>query len=312
MGDRETSNHSDMTDFILVGFRVSPELHILLFLLFLLVYAMILLGNLGMMAIIMTDPRLNTPMYCFLGNLSFIDLFYSSVIAPKAMSNFWTESKSISFAGCVAQLFLFALFIVAEGFLLAAMAYDRHSAMCSPLIYSSIMSSSLCTGLVAGCYIGGVLNAIAHTANTFRLTFCGKNIIDHFFCDAPPLLALSCSDTYISETVIFFVVGFNALFSIVVITISYLLIFITILRMRSSEGRQKAFSTCASHLTVVFIFYGSGIFMYLQPTSSHSMDTDKIVSVFYSIVIPMLNPLVYSMRNKEVKNAFTKVVLRSR
>lgn len=182
MGDRESSNHSDMTDFILVGFRVSHELHILLFLLFLLVYTMILLGNLGMMAIIMTDPRLNTPMYFFLGNLSFIDLFYSSVIAPKAMSNFWTESRSISFAGCVTQFFLFALFIVVEGFLLAAMAYDRFIAICNPLLYSVHMSTRLCTQLVADSHFCGCISSVLQTSMTFILSFCASRAVDHFYC----------------------------------------------------------------------------------------------------------------------------------
>jgi olfactory receptor len=180
MGDRGTTNHSEMTDFILVGFRVCPELHLLLFLLFLLVYAMILLGNVGMMSIIMTDPRLNTPMYFFLGNLSFVDLSYSSVIAPKAMSNFWSENKAISFAGCVAQFFLFALFIVSEGFLLAAMAYDRFIAICNPLLYPVQMSTSLCTQLVVCSYFCGCISSVLQTSMTFTLSFCVSWATDQF------------------------------------------------------------------------------------------------------------------------------------
>ena len=199
MGDRETSNHSEVTDFILVGFRVRPEFHILLFLLFLLIYAMILLGNVGMMIIIMTDPRLNTPMYFFLGNLSFVDLFYSSVIAPKAMINFWSERKSISYAGCVAQLFLFALFIVTEGFLLAVMAYDRFIAICNPLLYSVQMSTHLCVQLVAGSYFFGCISSVLQTSMTFTLSFCASRTIDHFYCDDRPLQKISCSDLYIHK-----------------------------------------------------------------------------------------------------------------
>ncbi|XP_004875399.1 olfactory receptor 9K2-like [Heterocephalus glaber] len=203
MGDRGTSNHSEMTDFILVGFRVRPELCIFIFLLFLLIYAMIILGNVGMVAIIMTDPRLNTPMYFFLGNLSFIDLFYSSVIAPKAMTIFLSESKSISFAGCVAQLFLFTLFIVTEGFLLAAMAYDRFIAICNPLLYSVQMSTRLCSQLVAGSYFCGSISSVLQTSMTFTLSFCASRAIDHFYCDTRPLQRLSCSDLLIHKVVSF-------------------------------------------------------------------------------------------------------------
>lgn len=306
MGDRETSNHSDMTDFILVGFRVSPELHILLFLLFLLVYAMILLGNLGMMAIIMTDPRLNTPMYFFLGNLSFIDLFYSSVIAPKAMSNFWTESKSISFAGCVAQLFLFALFIVAEGFLLAAMAYDRFIAICNPLLYSVHMSTRLCTQLVAGSYFCGCISSVLQTSMTFTLSFCASRAIDHFYCDSRPLQRLSCSDIFIHKIVSFSLSGIIILPTITVIIVSYMYIVSTVLKIRSVEGRKKAFSTCSSHLGVVSVLYGAVFFMYLTP--DRFPELSKLASLCYSLVTPMLNPLIYSLRNKDVRDALSKLL----
>ena len=203
MGDRGTSNYSEATDFILAGFRVRPELHILLFLLFLLIYTMILLGNVGMMVIIMTDPWLNTPMYFFLGNLSLIDLFYSSVIAPKAMSNFWSESKSISFAGCISQFFLFALFIVTEGFLLAVMAYDHFIAICNPLLYTVQMSTHLCVQLVAGSYFFGCISSVLQTSMTFTLSFCASRTIDHFYCDDRPLQKISCSDLNIHKLLFF-------------------------------------------------------------------------------------------------------------
>ncbi|EFB23111.1 hypothetical protein PANDA_020816, partial [Ailuropoda melanoleuca] len=253
MGDRGTSNHSEVTDFILVGFRVRPELHILLFLLFLLVYAMILLGNVGMMTIIMTDPRLNTPMYFFLGNLSFIDLFYSSVIAPKAMINFWSESKSISFAGCVTQFFLFAIFMVAEGFLLAAMAYDRFIAICNPLLYSVQMSTRLCIQLVAGSYFCGCISSVLQTSMTFTLPFCASRAIDHFFCDIRPLQRISCSDLFIYRMISFSLSSIITLPTIIVIIVSYIYIVSMVLKIRSSEGRKKAFSTCSSHLGVVSV-----------------------------------------------------------
>uniref|UniRef100_A0A8C3WU86 Olfactory receptor n=1 Tax=Catagonus wagneri TaxID=51154 RepID=A0A8C3WU86_9CETA len=307
MGDRGTSNHSGVTDFILVGFRVRPELHILLFMIFLLVYMMILLGNVGMMAVIMTDPRLNTPMYFFLGNLSFVDLFYSSVIAPKAMINFWSESKTISFAGCVTQLFLFALFIVTEGFLLAVMAYDRFIAICNPLLYSVQMSTRLCTQLVAGCYFCGCISSILQTSMTFTLSFCASRAIDHFYCDDRPLQTISCSDLYIHKMVSFFLCIIIIFPTIIVIIVSYVYIVSTVLKIRSSEGRKKVFSTCSSHLGVVSVLYGAIIFMYFIP--DRYPELNKVASLCYTLVTPMLNPLIYSLRNKDVKEALGKILV---
>ncbi|XP_036770958.2 olfactory receptor 9K2-like [Manis pentadactyla] len=304
MGDRGTSNHSEVTDFILVGFRVCPELRILLFLLFLLVYAMVLLGNVGMIAIILIDPRLNTPMYFFLGNLSFIDLFYSSVIAPKAMTNFWSESKSISFGGCVTQLFLFALFIVTEGFLLAVMAYDRFIAICNPLLYSVQMSARLCTQLVAGSYFCGCISSVLQTSMTFTLSFCASRAIDHFYCDDRPLQRISCSDLYIHKMVSFFLCTITILPTVIVIIVSYMYIVSTVLKIHSTEGRKKAFSTCSSHLGVVSVLYGAVIFMYFIP--DRFPELSKVASLCYTLVTPMLNPLIYSLRNKDVKEAVKK------
>ncbi|KAM8801422.1 olfactory receptor 9K2 [Rhynchonycteris naso] len=306
MGDRGMINHSEVTGFTLVGFKVRPELHILLFLLFLFVYAMILLGNVGMMAIIVTDPRLNTPMYFFLGNLSFIDLFYSSVIAPKAMINFWSESKSISFAGCVTQLFLFGLFIVTEGFLLAAMAYDRFIAICNPLLYSVQMSMHLCTQLVAGSYFCGCITSVLQTSITFTLSFCSSRAIDHFYCDSRPLQRLSCSDLFIYKIITFILASFVTLPTITVIIVSYMYIVSKVLKIRSTKGRKKAFSTCSSHLGVVSVLYGAVFFMYLSPDRSPVLS--KVASLCYTLVTPMLNPLIYSLRNKDVKEALKKIL----
>ncbi|XP_037377340.1 olfactory receptor 5B12 [Talpa occidentalis] len=301
-------NNTEVTEFILVGLTSDPNLQIPLFIIFSLIYLITLLGNLGMMELILLDSRLHTPMYFFLSNLSLVDFAYSSAITPKVMAGFLTGNNIISYNACATQFFFFVAFITAESFLLASMAYDRHAAVCKPLHYTTTMTTGVCVCLVTGSYFCGFLNASIHTGDIFSLSFCRSNVVDHFFCDAPPLLTLSCSDTHTTEMVMFFVVGFNVLFSVLVISISYLFIFITILRIRSSDGRQKAFSTCASHLSAVSIFYGTGIFMYLQPSSSHSMNTDKMASVFYTMIIPMLNPLVYSLRNKEVKNAFKKTV----
>ncbi|KAH0511797.1 Olfactory receptor 5B12 [Microtus ochrogaster] len=273
-------NSTEVTEFILAGLTDDPELQLPLFIVFLLIYLCTVLGNVGMTGLILLDSRLHTPMYLFLGHLSLVDFGYSSAVTPKVMAGLISTDKIISHNACGTQFFFFVGFITTESFLLAAMAYDRYAAVCKPLNYTTIMTTKKCNYLNISSYVCGFLNSSIHTGNIFRLSFCKNNIIDHFFCDAPPLLALSCSDTSVSEMVILFVVGFNDIFSIVVILISYLFIFITIMRIRSSEGRQKAFSTCASHLTAVSIFYGSGIFMYLQPSSSHTMGTDKVASVF--------------------------------
>ena len=300
-------NSTVVTEFILVGITDDPQLQIPLFLVFTLIYLLTLVGNLGVIMLILLNSRLHTPMYFFLSNLALVDFGYSTVITPKVMAGFLTGDKVISYEACAAQLYFFGSFLSVETFLLALMAYDRHAAVCKPLRYTNIMTPRVCAWMVIGSYVLGFLVASVHTWNAFSLSFCRSNVIDHFFCDATPLLALSCSDNNRSEMVLFLLVGFNVLFSNLVILVSYLFIFVTILRMRSSGGHQKAFSTCASHLTSVSIFYGTGAFMYLQPGSRHSMSTDKMASVSYAIVIPMLNPLIYSLWNKEVKRALKRL-----
>ncbi|XP_034372165.1 olfactory receptor 5B12-like [Arvicanthis niloticus] len=300
-------NTSELTEFILVGLTDDPFLQVPLFIIFTLIYLTTLVGNLGMILLILLDTRLHTPMYFFLSNLSLVDCVYSSAVTPKVIEGFLTEDTIISYNACAAQMFFFAAFATIESFILASMAYDRHAAVCKPLHYSTTMTTMICALLLAGSYVSGLLQSSIHVAFMFHLSFCNSNMINHFFCDIPPLLALSCSSIYTNEIVLFMLAAFNVAFTLLVILTSYLLIFVTILRMRSAESRKKAISTCASHLTTVSIFYGTIIFMYLQPSSSHSMDTDKMASVFYTMVIPMLNPLVYSLRNKEVKNAFKKV-----
>ncbi|XP_051821215.1 olfactory receptor 5B12-like [Antechinus flavipes] len=301
-------NRSEVNEFILKGIIDDPELQVPLLIIFTFIYLITLVGNLGMVALISWDSQLHTPMYFFLSNLSLVDFGYSSTITPKVMVGLLTGNKIISYNECAAQLFFFSAFVVIESFLLATMAYDRHAAVCKPLHYTTIMTSTLCTSLVSAAHICGFLTSSIVTGNIFSLSFCRSNIVPHFFCDIPPLLLLSCSDIHITELIMYILGSFNAFFQFLVIFTSYLLIFITILKIRSAEGLQKAFSTCASHLTAVSMFYGTVIFMYFQPSSNHSMDSDKIVSVFYTMVIPMLNPLVYSLRNKDVKNAFRKVV----
>ncbi|NP_001001047.1 olfactory receptor Olr367 [Rattus norvegicus] len=300
-------NISELTEFILLGLTDAQFLQVPLFIIFTLIYLTTLVGNLGMILLILLDSRLHTPMYFFLSNLSLVDCVYASAVTPKVIEGFLTEDKIISYNACAAQMFFFAAFATIESFLLASMAYDRHAAVCKPLHYSTTMTTMICSVLLAGSYVSGLLQSSIHVAFTFHLSFCHSNVVNHFFCDIPPLLALSCSSIYTNEIILFMLAAFNVGFTLFIILTSYLLIFVTILRMNSAESRKKAISTCASHLTTVFIFYGTIIFMYLQPSSSHSMDTDKMASVFYTMVIPMLNPLVYSLRNKEVKNAFKKI-----
>ncbi|XP_066467536.1 olfactory receptor 5AP2-like [Tiliqua scincoides] len=303
-------NHTTVTEFILLGLTDQAKLQIPLFVIFLGIYSVSLLGNLGMILLIVIDSRLHTPMYFFLCHLSFADFCYSTVITPKMLVNFLTDVNTISFQGCAVQFYFFGSFAGIEGFLLAVMAYDRYNAICNPLLYKVIMSWKLCTCLVAASFLAGFTNAAIHTYFTFHLRFCNSNIINHFFCDTPPLLALSCSDIHINLVIIFIFASFNELSCLITILLSYTYILSAILRISSSEGRRKAFSTCASHLMAVTIFFGTILFMYLRPGSSHSMDQDKIVSVFYTVVIPMLNPLIYSLRNREVKEALRKAVFR--
>ncbi|CAD7679630.1 unnamed protein product [Nyctereutes procyonoides] len=299
-------NSTKVTEFILLGFSVHREIEIILFLLISVVYTLTLVGNLGMISLIRLDSRLHTPMYFFLSNLAFIDLCYSSSIAPKFLETLLTKHRSISFYACATQLGFFLNFLISEMFLLAVMAYDRYVAICNPLLYMMIMSRKVCMQLVISPYFYSFSVALLHTVVTFQLMYCGPNIINHFYCDDVPLMALACSDTSLKEILIFIFAGFNMISSLTTVLISYLYIVAAILKIQSTEGRCKAFSTCASHLTAVTIFYGTLIFMYLQPKSNHSLDTDKMASVFYTIVIPMLNPIIYSLRNQEVKNALRK------
>nr|XP_005309812.1 olfactory receptor 1044-like [Chrysemys picta bellii] len=304
----EKGNHSEATEFILSGLTDRPELQVPLFVLFLLIYGVTLVGNGGMILLIKIDPRLHTPMYFFLSNLSFCDLCYSSIISPKMLQNFLSQRKSISYTACVVQMYLFYAFSDVECLLLAVMAYDRYVAICNPLLYTVTMSRQFCKQLVAGVYAVGVVDSMIYACFTFRLSFCSSNIINHFFCDIPPLLALSCSDTRINEIVMFILACCIIVSSLVTVLLSYVYITSTILKIRSSEGRRKAFSTCSFHLTAVVLLFGTLLFMYLRPTSSYSMDTDKVASVFYTLVIPMLNPLIYSLRNTEVKDALRKAM----
>ncbi|XP_006032304.1 olfactory receptor 1013-like [Alligator sinensis] len=306
----EQGNHTTVTTFILVGFTTDPELQLLLFALFIIIYAMTLAGNIILIALICISSHLHMPMYFFIGNLSFLDIWYSSVYTPKILVNCMSEDKSISFAGCAAQFFFSAGLAYTECYLLAAMAYDRYMAISDPLLYVFAMSRKLRVGLVAVSYLSGFVNATIITINTFTLTFCGSNIIDDFFCDLPPLVKLSCDATDNYQAVLYFLLASNVITPSLLILASYISILAAILKIRSSEGRLKAFSTCASHLTAVTLYYGSILFIYSRPSSSYTLKRDKVVSVFYTVVFPMLNPLIYSLRNKDVKDALGKLIKR--
>ena len=299
-------NHTHVTEFILMGVSDRPELQIPFFCVFLIVYGLTLAGNLGIVILTSVDSQLQTPMYFFLKHLAIINLGNSSVIAPRMLVNFLVTKKTISYYGCAVQLGGFLVFIVAEIFVLAAMAYDRYVAICSPLLYRVVVSPRICLLLAALIYIYSLTTALTVSSCVFSVSYCSSNVINHFYCDNVPLLALSCSDTYIPETAVFTFSGTNLFFSMIIVLTSYFNIILAILRIRSSEGRQKAFSTCASHMMAVTVFYGTLLFMYLQPRTNHSLHTDKMASVFYTLVIPMLNPLIYSLRNKDVKDALKR------
>ncbi|XP_007957148.1 olfactory receptor 1094-like [Orycteropus afer afer] len=305
-------NVTEATMFTLLGFTDDFQLQVCLFLIFLAIYIFTLIGNLGLVLLVTVDSRLHNPMYYFLSVLSFLDACYSSVITPKMLVNFLAENKDISFLGCATQMWLFVTFGTTECFLLAAMAYDRYVAIYNPLLYSVNMSPRVYVPLIIASYVSGILDGTLHTVATFSLSFCASNEIKHVFCDIPPLLAISCSDTHINQLLLFYVVGCIEIFTILIVLISYGFILVAILRMRSAEGRQKVFSTCGSHLTGVSIYHGTILFMYVRPNSSYSLDHDMIVSVFYTVVIPMLNPIIYSLRNKDVKEAVKKLFERNR
>ncbi|XP_046542264.1 olfactory receptor 8B4 [Equus quagga] len=302
-------NNSSVTEFILMGLSEQSEFQLILFLLFLGIYVLTVVGNLGLITLIALSSSLHTPMYFFLFNLSFIDLCYSCVFTPQMLKDFVSENI-ISYMGCMAQLFFFCFFVNSECYVLVSMAYDRYVAICNPLLYTVTMSPQVCSGLVFGSYVIGFAGAMAHTGSMLRLTFCDSNIIDHYLCEVLPLLQLSCTSTHVNKLVFFIVVGVVITLSSISIFISYAFILSNILCIPSAEGRSKAFSTCGSHIVAVAVFFGSGAFTYLTTSFPGSRDQRKFASVFYTNVVPMLNPLIYSLRNKDVKFALSKTLKR--
>ncbi|XP_036036722.1 olfactory receptor 5A2-like [Onychomys torridus] len=303
-------NNTVVTKFILLGFSDQPQMKVFLFMLFLGIYVLTLAWNLSLITLIRMDTHLHTPMYFFLSNLSFLDICYSSSAAPKMLSDIITNQNTISFVGCATQYFVFCGLGLSECLLLAAMAYDRYAAVCKPLLYMTLMSHTLCLKLVAGAYMGGFLSSLIETFSIYQQDFCRPNIINHFFCDLPPVLSLACSDIFTSQVVTFILGVIVGVMSVLEVLISYGYIVAAVLKISSAKGRSKAFSTSASHLTAVTLFYGSGLFMYMRPSSSYSLSQNKVVSVFYAVVIPMMNPIIYSLRNKDIKNAVRKAVER--
>ncbi|EPY84833.1 olfactory receptor 1F1 [Camelus ferus] len=305
------ANQLSVSEFLLLGLSRRPQQQQqqLLFMLFLSMYLATVLGNLLILLAISMDSRLHIPMYFFLSNLSFVDICFSSTIVPKMLANHLLGSWTISFSACLTQMYFVFMFVDMDNFLLAVMAYDRFVAICHPLHYSAKMTHQLCALLVTGSWVIANLSVLLHTLLMAQLLFCADNTIPHFFCDVTPLLKLSCSDTHLNEMMILFEAGLITIAPFICILVSYILITCTVLRVPSTKGRWKAFSTCGSHLAVVFLFYGTIIFLYFNPSSSHSAETNIAAAVMFSVVTPMLNPFNYSLRNQDIKGAIRKVAM---
>ncbi|XP_028616121.1 olfactory receptor 5AC1-like [Grammomys surdaster] len=301
-------NSTQLTEFVLRGLTDHPELQVPLFLVFFVIYVTTMVGNLGLIFLIWKDSHLHTPMYLFLGNLAFADACTSSSVTPKMLMKFLNKNDMISMGECFAQYYFFCFSATTEIFLLVAMAYDRYVAICNPLLYLVVMSKRLCTVFICMSYIIGVLNPIVHVGLLFRLTFCKSNVIDHFYCEILPLYTISCTDAALNALVIFIFASSIQISTSVTIVVSYARVLFAVLNMKSERGRRKAFFTCSAHLLSVSLFYGTLLFMYVSHGSAPGENQDKMYSLFYTVVIPLLNPFIYSLRNKEVLCALRKVI----
>ncbi|NXW35282.1 OR4S2 protein, partial [Phaetusa simplex] len=297
-------NASTVKEFVLLGFSENQGVQKIFFVVFLFFYMIILAGNLLIVITVIRSQRLNSPMYFFLCYLSFVDICYSSVTAPKMIADFLVENKTISFVGCIAQLFGVHFFGCTEIFILTVMACDRYVAVCRPLHYTALMTRRACGRMVIGSWVGGFLHSIVQTLLTTQLPFCGPNKIDHYFCDVHPLLQLACTNTYTVGIIVVANSGMISLSCFIILVMSYVVILVS-LKSQTSEGRYKALSTCGSHITVVILFFGPCTFIYIRPSSN--LLEDKSVAVFYTVITPMLNPLIYTLRNGEVKSAMRKL-----
>ncbi|XP_067391445.1 olfactory receptor 11A1-like [Emydura macquarii macquarii] len=307
---KQLGNETLIAEFILLGFGNLPDLQILLFLLFLVIYVVTMAGNILIVMLVVADPRLHTPMYFFLGNLSCLEICYTSSILPKMLASLLTGDRTISVRGCITQFYFFGSLATTECSLLSVMSYDRYLAICKPLHYTALMNSKFCIKSVAGSWISGFVSIAILIFMMSQLTFCGPNEINHFFCDLTPIINMSCSDTHMLEVTAFIHSSIFTLPPFLLMVTSYACIIATILRIPSTTGRQKAFSTCSSHLIVVTIFYGTLVTVYLLSDSDALRDLNKVFSVFYGVFTPLVNPLIYSLRNKEVKVSLRKAVLR--
>nr|XP_036867651.1 olfactory receptor 10AG1-like [Manis javanica] len=301
-------NVTELMGFVLLGFADVPLLQSFLFGLFLVMYIIILVSNGIILLVTKLDPTLHTPMYFFLGNFSFLEICYVSITLPRMLMNLWTQRRMISLVACATQMCFMHMLGATECLLLAVMAYDRYVAICNPLHYPLVMNHKVCVQLVVGSWISGIPVQIGQTCQIFSLHFCGSHLINHFFCDIPPVLSLACGDTFLNEMMVYTVAVLFVMVPFLLILISYTKIISTILKLPSATSRAKAFSTCSSHLMVVVLFYGSATITYLRPKTSHSAGTGKVLSLFYTIVTPMFNPMIYSLRNKDVTMALRKLL----
>ncbi|XP_075463648.1 olfactory receptor 5V1-like [Ascaphus truei] len=305
----DEGNQTSVTEFILLGITNIPQLQIFLFITFLLFYLFNLLGNLSIVTVVITDQRLHTPMYFLLGNLSFLDFFFSSTTVPKMLSGLLMEDKRISFHSCIAQLYVVHFLACTEALLLTSMSYDRYVAICNPLRYHVLMAKRVCIQLASSSWITGFVYSLLQTILTFMLPFCKFNKINHFFCDIKPLLKLACADIHFNESLLSIVTAFFAISTLLLIIISYVFIGTNLLNIRSSQGRRKAFSTCTSHLTVVLLYYGPAICTYLRSATDDSLEQDRLTALLFTVITPALNPLIYALRNTEMKRSLKKVFL---
>ncbi|XP_040266987.1 olfactory receptor 12D2-like [Bufo bufo] len=303
----EEVNETIVTEFILLGITDLRELQVFFFVTFLFFYLLSFLGNLSIVTVVSVDHVLHTPMYFLLGNLSFLDFFYATTTVPKMLSGLLVEDKKISFQGCIVQLHIFHFLGSTEAMLLASMSYDRYVAICNPLRYHILMARAMCLQLAFTSWLIGFLYSLFHTILTSRLPFCNKNKVKHFYCDIKPLLKLACTDTHINESLVNIVTGSVALGTFVLIMISYTFIATHLQNIRSDQGRSKAFSTCTSHLTVVLLYFGTAFCTYLRPATKDSLEQDRVTAVLFTVITPALNPIIYALRNKDVKRAFRKL-----
>nr|XP_019575546.1 PREDICTED: olfactory receptor 10AG1-like [Rhinolophus sinicus] len=303
-------NVSTVTQFVLLGFSDLPQLQGLLFVLFSIIYMIILIGNSLIIIITRLDIALQKPMYFFLANFSLLEICYVSVTLPRILVNLWTQDRIISVLDCAIQMCFFLMLGTTECLLLVVMAYDRYVAICNPLHYPLVMNQKMCIQLAVGSWIGGIPVQIGQTCQIFSLRFCNCNQINHFFCDIAPILKLACGDTSVDEVLVYVTAMLFGAVPFVSILASYSKIIATVLRLPTARGRAKVFSTCSSHLLVVVLFFGSATITYLRPKSDHSAGMDKLLSLFYTIVTPMFNPMIYSLRNKDIIVALRKLLLK--